>query len=105
MHFKDVIGELQQTASHVCYNHGRLRLKFRATWSGPCNNVCSQMDLDVRSLKSQVSSLKSQLIVEVGFDINKKVIKMLTSQLIVEVETTRNVNSNINKVLCNVGIK
>ena len=51
----------------------------------------------MRSLKSQVSSLKSQLIVEVGFDINKKVIKMLTSQLIVEVETTSNVKSNINK--------
>ena len=28
---------------------------------------------------------------------NTKVIKMLTSQLIVEVETTSNVNSNINK--------
>jgi hypothetical protein len=34
-----------------------------------------------------------------------KVIKMLTSQLVVEVETVSNANPNINRILCNVEIK
>ena len=49
--------------------------------------------------------VRSENYLGISLVITMKVNKVLTSQLIVEVETASNVNRNMSKVLCNMEIK